>query len=429
MPPSMPSSSQEEEIRKLTADVPPRPFSTYDTLSYDELLHNHLIPNTPFLLSPQATSSWPLAVALRGPHLPSGASTPQLSALRKYAGQVVPVANTGKREFSEFEREERALGEVLDVWEGVGGGREGEASGGRGLYAKDWHLMAEIESEGRGVGEVYSVPECLRDDWLNPPFTPSSRPTPSPTTPTPTLTPTPTPTPSSTSTSDFRFTYLGPPLTYTPLHRDVYASYSWSANLVGRKLWWFFPPGEESLGKVRDERGELVFDVRGLDGEGGGIKVLQEEGEVMFVPSGWHHQVVNLDFCISINQNFFSSPSLPPIYSTLCTAQLRVEESIADVREMIIDRLGKEGAWEEEWVREVQGLLEMDAGWGWGGFWGTVRKNLVSPPAPPNLSPPVSMRNAFIRQVVEQYKQRREWLLLPEVREIVEEVERLIIDT
>ena len=35
-------------------------------------------------------------------------------------------------------------------------------------------------------------------------------------------------------------------------------------------MWWLFPPG------VMDSRGETVFDVRDLPGEGGGMKVLQE---------------------------------------------------------------------------------------------------------------------------------------------------------
>ena len=72
---------------------------------------------------------------------------------------------------------------------------------------------------------------------------------------------------------DFRFCYVGPPGTFTPLHRDVYASYSWSANVVGRKHWWLFPPDKvEGLKK----NGELVFDVRELPDEGNGIKVIQE---------------------------------------------------------------------------------------------------------------------------------------------------------
>lgn len=77
-----------------------------------------------------------------------------------------------------------------------------------------------------------------------------------------------------TTTSDFRFTYLGPAGTYTPLHRDVYSSYSWSVNVAGRKMWWLFPPREEVWARIL-KNGEPVFDVRDLSGEGGGIKVVQ----------------------------------------------------------------------------------------------------------------------------------------------------------
>lgn len=95
------------------------------------------------------------------------------------------------------------------------------------------------------------------------------------------------------SLADFRFVYLGPGGTFTPLHRDVYGSYSWSANVVGRKVWWLFPPGTET--QLREGSG-LMFDVRGTEKEQLGVKIVQEEGEVIFVPSGWHHQVVNIDF-------------------------------------------------------------------------------------------------------------------------------------
>jgi hypothetical protein len=35
--------------------------------------------------------------------------------------------------------------------------------------------------------------------------------------------------------SDYRFLYLGPAGSWTPLHHDVLCSYSWSANVCGRK--------------------------------------------------------------------------------------------------------------------------------------------------------------------------------------------------
>jgi hypothetical protein len=164
----------------------------------------------------------------------------------------------------------------------------------------------------------------LIDDWLNPPYSPGPRLPPNSS----------SSSKIDTSTSDFRFTYIGPSGTYTPLHRDVYSSYSWSCNILGRKVWWLFPPDrvEHLL-----TNGEPIFDVREVDDEGGGIKVVQEvcplfllcapplprilssslgtclqtfyrhavfgdmvadeqEGEVIWVPCGWYHQVLNLDF-------------------------------------------------------------------------------------------------------------------------------------
>lgn len=173
----------------------------------------------------------------------------------------MPVADTRRRQFSEFERDERPLREVLDLW---------ESGGGQGLYVKDWHLVAELEGVGCSPNTVYTPPGCFLDDWLSPPFGSGAA-------------------QNNASTADFRFVYAGPEGTFTPLHRDVYGSYSWSANVVGRKVWWLFPPGTEP----RDTHGELAFDVRG---DADAVRILQEEGEVIFVPSGWHHQVMNVDF-------------------------------------------------------------------------------------------------------------------------------------
>ena len=126
------------------------PFPVYDHLPYHDFLvrcvvcvskhklkdqNDHLLPNTPFLLSAKATSHW-ACTAWRGSHIAedhntsgdgAGPSAPTLDALRRYADDIVPVANTLRREFSEFSRTERPLGEVLDLW---------KAGGGEGLYVK-----------------------------------------------------------------------------------------------------------------------------------------------------------------------------------------------------------------------------------------------------------------------------------------------------
>ena len=76
--------------------------------------------------------------------------------MRKYADHVVPVADTLKRQFNEFERSERRLGDVLDLWD------KGE---GKGLYIKDWHLLYEVKRLGGHPGDVYVVPEPFRGEW------------------------------------------------------------------------------------------------------------------------------------------------------------------------------------------------------------------------------------------------------------------------
>lgn len=62
-------------------------------------------------------------------------------------------------------------------------------------------------------------------------------------------------------------------------------SYSWSANVCGRKEWLLYPPGEED--SLRDALGNLPLDVNELDpGKRASkpIRIVQGPGEVIFVP-------------------------------------------------------------------------------------------------------------------------------------------------
>jgi hypothetical protein len=88
--------------------------------------------------------------------------------------------------------------------------------------------------------------------------------------------------------NDYRFTYIGPRGTFTPLHRDVYGSYSWSSNIVGRKRWWLIPPNVRHRfrrypqGAAQGE-GEMLFDLRDAEEEALD-RVMVVEQEVCVMP-------------------------------------------------------------------------------------------------------------------------------------------------
>ena len=70
-----------------------------------------------------------------------------------------------------------------------------------------------------------------------------------------------------------------------------------------------FSPDQEKL--FQDKFGNYVYDVTEVDLEvfpefrtNKPMIAVQEEGETIFVPSGWFHQVFNLEDTISINHNW-----------------------------------------------------------------------------------------------------------------------------
>lgn len=93
----------------------------------------------------------------------------------------------------------------------------------------------------------------------------------------------------------------------------MFGSYSWSANIVGKKRWLLFPPGQEDF--LKDIHGQLTYDATSKELNDYTrykaydkrvlkyIDIIQQEGEIIFVPSGWYHQVWNI---VNIfNYNYF----------------------------------------------------------------------------------------------------------------------------
>lgn len=125
----------------------------------------------------------------------------------------------------------------------------------------------------------------------------------------------------------------------TPFHADVFSSFSWSTNIVGTKRWIFFPPHEED--KLRDRFGNLPFDIgdeqiksKIHEKEIKSFEIIQSAGQTVFVPSGWHHQVWNLEDTISVNHNWFNGCNIHWIWTAIYKEFNDVLREIDDCKDM-----------------------------------------------------------------------------------------------
>lgn len=225
-----------------------------DTPSYNEFLQAYLLPNQPVIIGPSLISSWPAYNLWR-----RASNEINWTYLKDVYGSLdVTVADCATREFSDQRREQMLFRDVVFLW---------EAGEGQSLYVKDWHLARTLTLKLPSHDIFYTTPDIFRDDWMNAYY-------------------------SAHTEDDFRFVYVGAAGTFTPLHRDVYTSYSWSTNICGRKRWWLFPPKQTHLlfRKGGEEHLETAFDVRHVDPQiyplfeqASPIIVEQDSGETIFV--------------------------------------------------------------------------------------------------------------------------------------------------
>lgn len=119
-----------------------------------------------------------------------------------------------------------------------------------------------------------------------------------------------------------RWLIVGPERSGSTFHKDPNATSAWNAVIQGAKYWIMFPPTAEVPGVYVSSDGSevtsplsiaewlLTFhdEARRLPGC---IEGICKTGEILHVPSGWWHLVVNLESGIALTQNFVpQSPNL-----------------------------------------------------------------------------------------------------------------------
>ncbi|XP_023563529.1 jmjC domain-containing protein 4 isoform X2 [Octodon degus] len=266
--------------------------------SYADFVTGFLLPNLPCVFSSAFTEAWG---SRRRWVTPAG--KPDFEYLvREYGDVVVPVANCAVQEYNSNPKEHMPLRDYIAYWQECA--QHGGSSPRGCLYLKDWHLCRDSSAEG--LEAVFTLPVYFSSDWLNEFW-------------------------DALGVDDYRFVYAGPRGT------------CWSVNVCGRKKWLLFPPGQEEA--LRDSRGSLPYDVTlgntypqsahlqsSLP-----LEVTQEAGEMLFVPSGWHHQVHNLDDTISINHNWVNGFNLANMWHFLQQELQAVQREVSQWKDSMPD--------------------------------------------------------------------------------------------
>ena len=112
----------------------------------------------------------------------------------------------------------------------------------------------------------------------------------------------------------YRWLVCGPERSGSCFHLDPYNTSAWNALISGEKRWLMFPPGWLPPGVVRTGHDDYdaPIPMKWLQkhykpGMPGLIECTQRPGEIIWVPSGWWHCVINVKDSVAVTQNLCNS--------------------------------------------------------------------------------------------------------------------------
>ncbi|CAM1321982.1 JMJD4 (predicted) [Pycnogonum litorale] len=275
-------------------------------VTYEEFFVKYLLRNVPCILSSSFTDEWKCRQEWMDDN--NEINTEFLS--KKFGDVIVPIADCDTHQYNAQVKSDMLFKQFLEWWKARSKNQKSPNDKEKNLYLKDWHFPKLFNEY-----EAYVTPDYFSSDWLNEFF--------------------------DDLEDDYRFLYMGPKGSWTPFHADVYKSNSWSANVCGKKRWHLFPPGYESHFKDLNEN--LAYSIFSPELEDQrkyptysklklkrGFEVTQCSGEIIFVPSGWYHEVYNIEDTISINHNWFNACNIDFVWEALQQGLLNVEKEISD---------------------------------------------------------------------------------------------------
>jgi hypothetical protein len=193
------------------------------------------------------------------------------------------------------------------------------------LYLFDRAFVEKMELEVGPDGD-YEPPECFQEDLFT--VLGDQRP-------------------------DHRWLIIGPERSGSTFHKDPNATSAWNAVIRGSKYWIMFPPSVTPPGVfMSEDQSEVTSPLSIAEwlltfhdearNTAGCLEGVCQEGEVLHVPSGWWHLVVNLTPAIAITQNFVPKAHLRSVVGFLDRKRDQVsgfKNDVADPFRLFQERL------------------------------------------------------------------------------------------
>ena len=111
----------------------------------------------------------------------------------------------------------------------------------------------------------------------------------------------------------YRWILIGSPRSGTGLHIDPLGTHAWVTLIEGAKRWVLFPYGTDRSSIGMDDHHPQIPSAIWFASEWytdslrrveGAIEILQKPGETVYVPAGWPHLVLNLEFSTAVTHNY-----------------------------------------------------------------------------------------------------------------------------
>ncbi|KND00751.1 uncharacterized protein SPPG_03865 [Spizellomyces punctatus DAOM BR117] len=124
---------------------------------------------------------------------------------------------------------------------------------------------------------------------------------------------------------DYQWLIIGPARSGSTFHVDPNSTSAWNAVITGAKKWVMYPPevvppgvfpspdGSEVTTPLSLSEWFLNFYMETKNSPVKPVECVCRAGEMVFVPCGWWHCVMNLEPSIALTQNFVATSNLPSV--------------------------------------------------------------------------------------------------------------------